>query len=68
MTRTTAPTPVRAGSPEHSPPVEELIKKLIREGLAPASEVVIARPVTIADDESGGDPYNRTGRFRKIFK
>jgi hypothetical protein len=59
---------VRAGPAGHSPPVEELIKKLVREGLAPSSELVVARPVTIADDESGGDPYNHTGRFRKIFK
>jgi hypothetical protein len=68
MTRNTTYTPVRAGGPEHSHPVEELIKRLIREGSSPASEVVIARPVTIVDDDSGSDPYNHTGRFRKIFK
>jgi hypothetical protein len=68
MARTVTPTPVRAGSAEHSPPVEDLIKKLVREGLTPSSEVVVARPVTIAEEESGGDPYNRTGRFRKLFK
>ncbi|HZF14791.1 MAG TPA: hypothetical protein VE046_02500 [Steroidobacteraceae bacterium] len=68
MTRNTSFTPIRAGGPAHSRPVEELIKRLIREGSAPASEVVIAPPATIADNDSGSDPYNHTGRFRKIFK
>ena len=68
MTRSFAPTPVRASSAEHSHPVEELIKKLIREGSTPPSELIVARPASVVEDESGGDPYNHTGRFRKIFK
>ena len=68
MTRLFAPTSVRAGSAEHSHPVEELIKKLIREGSTPSSELIVARPASNPEDESGGDPYNHTGRFRKIFK
>jgi hypothetical protein len=68
MTRNTSYTPVRAGGPQHSQPVEELIKRLIRDGTAPASEVVIAPPVTIAENDAGSDPYNHTGRFRKLFK
>jgi hypothetical protein len=67
MTRTYTPTPVR-GSSDHSHPVEELIKKLVRESMTPSSEVIVTRPVSIAEVESGGDPYNHTGRFRKIFK
>lgn len=68
MTRQFTPTPLRSNGSEHSRPVEELIKKLIRDGAAPASDLVVARPVSVAEDESGGDPYNHTGRFRKIFK
>lgn len=68
MTREILYNPLRPGTAKHSQPVEELINRLIRDGAAPASDVVIARPVTIGEDEAGGDPYNHTGRFRKIFK
>jgi len=68
MTREINFNPLRSGPAKHSQPVEDLINRLIRDGAAPASEVVIARPVAITEDEAGGDPYNHTGRFRKIFK
>jgi hypothetical protein len=68
MTRTTTPTPLRAASTAHSHPVEELIKKLLREGSTPSSGVTVTRPVSIVEDDAGADPYNHTGRFRKIFK
>ena len=68
MTRDVIHYPLRSGPARHSQPVEELINKLIRGDSAQTSNEIIARPVPITEDESGGDPYNRTGRFRKIFK
>jgi hypothetical protein len=68
MTREFTQTALQSRPARHSQPVEDLINRLIRDGSAPASEVAIARPVAITEDESGGDPYNHTGRFRKIFK
>ena len=68
MTREITHNPLRSGPARHSQPVQELINRLIRDGSAPASEVAIARPVAITEDEAGSDPYNHTGRFRKIFK
>jgi hypothetical protein len=68
MTRTMSPTPVRPRKDAPSPSVENLIKTLVRDGMNPSHEVLVERVVSIADDDSGGDPYNHTGRFRKIFK
>ena len=68
MTREFIQNPLRPGPARHSQPVEELINKLIRGESTAASDEEIARPVAITEDESGGDPYNHTGRFRKIFK
>jgi hypothetical protein len=48
--------------------VEDLIKTLVRDGSAPSSTVVVEHSVSIAEDEPGSDPYNHTGRFRKLFK
>jgi hypothetical protein len=68
MTRTISPTPVGAGRHEHSHSVEDLIKKLGGSGAAPSHDVLVERSVSVVEDEPGSDPYNHTGRFRKIFK
>jgi hypothetical protein len=67
MIRHTSPTPV-SGDRQRSHSVEELIKTLVREGSAPSSTVVVEHAVSIEKDEPGSDPYNHTGRFRKLFK
>jgi hypothetical protein len=68
MTRIMNPTPLRAGQAAQSHSVEDLIKTLVRDGTTPSTGVVVRHAVSIAEDDSGGDPYNHTGRFRKIFK
>jgi len=78
MTRSMNPTPIRPGKDKPSASVENLIKKLVRDGMtlshdaqsheAESHDVIVERVVSIAEDDSGGDPYNHTGRFRKIFK
>jgi hypothetical protein len=68
MTRTINPTPVRAGRQEHSHSVEDLIKKLGGNAMEQPSDVIVERSAVVAEDEPGSDPYNHTGRFRKIFK
>ena len=68
MTRQTIPTPVSGAAQRRSHSVEDLIKTLVREGSAPSSTVVVEHSVSIAEDEPGSDPYNHTGRFRKLFK
>ena len=78
MTRSMNPTPIRPGKDGPSASVEDLIKTLVRDGMTPSHgaqshdaqshEVIVERVVSIAEDDSGGDPYNHTGRFRKIFK
>jgi hypothetical protein len=68
MTRTTSPTPVRAGTQGHSHSVEDLIKKLGGNAMPESSDVVVERRAVSAEDEPGSDPYNHTGRFHRIFK
>jgi hypothetical protein len=59
---------VGAGTHEHSYSVEDLIKRLGGSGTAPSRDVLVGHSVSVVEDEPGSDPYNHTGRFRKIFK
>ncbi len=36
-----------------------------RDGAAEPGEIKLIKPLRVSDEDPGGDPYNRTGRFTR---